>query len=130
MRILTRPGVLVVLAAIVACWWTPAQNLPPIPLVLISIDGMKPDYVLDADKHGLRIPNLRRFPAEGTYASGVAGVLPTVTYPSHTTMVTGVSPTRHGIIANTSFDPFGKNLEGWFTSNTRRRKLGEGNRKN
>src|SRR5437016_422265 len=99
--------------AIVASWPMAAQELPPAPVVLISIDGMKPDYVLEADKHGLRIPNLRRLLTEGTYASGVAGVLPTVTYPSHTTMVTGVSPTTHGILSNTPFDPFRRNLEGW-----------------
>jgi len=91
-----------------------AQNPPAVPVVLISIDGLKPDYVLHADKHGLKIPNLRRLVAEGAYASGVTGVLPTVTYPSHATMVTGVSPARHGIIANSPFDPFSKNLNGWY----------------
>jgi predicted AlkP superfamily pyrophosphatase or phosphodiesterase len=83
-------------------------------VVLISIDGLKPDYVTEADKHGLKIPNLRRFVREGTYASAVTGVVPTVTYPSHTTMVTGVSPARHRILANTPFDPFGKNQGGWY----------------
>lgn len=82
--------------------------------MLISIDGMKPDYVLEADKHGLKIPHLRRLAAEGASATGVTGVLPTVTYPSHTTMVTGVAPARHGIYANTPFDPFGKNQGGWY----------------
>lgn len=86
----------------------------PIPVILISIDGLKPDYVIEADKHRLNIPNLRKFVSDGTYATGVIGVLPTVTYPSHTTLVTGVAPARHGIIANTPFDPFGKNLGGWY----------------
>ena len=83
-------------------------------VVLISIDGMKPDYVIEADKHGLKIPNLRRLMREGSYSSGVRGVLPTVTYPSHTTMVTGVSPLKHGIVANTPFDPFNRNFGGWY----------------
>jgi predicted AlkP superfamily pyrophosphatase or phosphodiesterase len=91
-----------------------AQNQPPVPVVLISIDGLKPDYVLDADKHGLKIPNLRRLVAEGAHAPGVTGVLPTVTYPSHTTMVTGAAPAKHGVIANSPFDPFSKNLNGWY----------------
>jgi predicted AlkP superfamily pyrophosphatase or phosphodiesterase len=91
-----------------------ARKLAAPPVVLISIDGMKPDYVLEADKHGLKIPNLRRLLAEGAHASGVTGVLPTVTYPSHTTMVTGVAPARHGIIANSPFDPYNKNLNGWY----------------
>ena len=84
------------------------------PVVLISIDGLRPDYVLEAEAHGLRIPNLRRFIAEGSYATGVTGVLPTVTYPSHTTILTGVSPAQHGIYANTTFDPLDRNSGGWY----------------
>jgi predicted AlkP superfamily pyrophosphatase or phosphodiesterase len=86
----------------------------PVPVVLMSIDGLKPDYVLEADKHGLKIPHLRRLVHDGAYASGVAGVVPTVTYPAHTTMVTGVSPARHGILNNGPFDPLGRNLSGWY----------------
>jgi predicted AlkP superfamily pyrophosphatase or phosphodiesterase len=91
-----------------------ATRPPPPPLVVISIDGLPPDYVLDADAHGLRIPHLRRLLADGAHATGVAGVLPTITYPSHTTLVTGVSPGRHGIVANTTFDPLGRNRDGWY----------------
>jgi uncharacterized membrane protein YdcZ (DUF606 family) len=40
---------------------------------------------------------LQRILREGAHASGVRGVLPTVTYPSHTTIVTGIWPARHGI---------------------------------
>jgi predicted AlkP superfamily pyrophosphatase or phosphodiesterase len=83
-------------------------------VILISIDGLKPEYVLDADAHGLKIPALRRFLREGTYSTGVHGVVPTVTYPSHTTLITGVSPARHGIYANTTFDPLRKNSGGWY----------------
>jgi predicted AlkP superfamily pyrophosphatase or phosphodiesterase len=86
---------------------------PPL-LVLISVDGMRPDYITEADAHGAKIPNLRRFLKEGTYAEGVVGVVPTVTYPSHTTLVTGVWPSKHGIFANTTFDPLQQNQEGWY----------------
>ncbi len=88
---------------------TPSKPL----VVLISIDGLRPDYVLEADRYGLEIPELRRLLKEGSHASAVTGVLPTVTYPSHTTLVTGVSPAKHGIQANASFDPLGKNYDGW-----------------
>ncbi len=91
-----------------------AQTTSRIPVVLISIDGLKPDYIIDSDKHKLKVPNLRRMLREGAYAAGVAGVTPTVTYPSHTTIVTGVSPSKHGIITNTPFDPLSKNMGGWF----------------
>jgi predicted AlkP superfamily pyrophosphatase or phosphodiesterase len=84
------------------------------PLLLISIDGLRPGDVLDAGKRGLSLPNLRRFVIEGAHASGVTGVAPTLTYPSHTTLMTGVSPARHGIVANNSFDPTGINQGGWY----------------
>jgi predicted AlkP superfamily pyrophosphatase or phosphodiesterase len=84
------------------------------PLLLISIDGLQPADVIEADKRGINIPNLKRFIAEGTYASGVKGVLPTVTYPSHATLVTGASPAKHGIIGNNSFDPMQINQGGWY----------------
>src|SRR5262245_66457835 len=76
-----------------------------VPVILISIDGLKPDYVLEADKHKLRIPNLRRIVKEGSYATNVTGVEPTVTYPSHATMITGVSPPRPGICTSPPFAP-------------------------
>jgi predicted AlkP superfamily pyrophosphatase or phosphodiesterase len=44
----------------------------------------------------------------------VVGVVPTLTYPSHTTLVTGVTPAEHGIYSNTTFDPLFKNQVGWF----------------
>ncbi|WP_370175897.1 alkaline phosphatase family protein [Sphingobium abikonense] len=84
------------------------------PVLLISIDGLRPGDVLEADKRGLSIPNLRRFVTEGAHATGVTGVVPTLTYPSHTTLMTGVSPARHGIVANNSFDPMGINQGGWY----------------
>ena len=50
----------------------------------------------------------------GAYSTGVRGVLPTVTYPSHSTLLTGASPARHGIYANTTFDPLNRNQRGWY----------------
>ena len=65
------------------------------PVLLISIDGLRPGDVIEAERRGLKIPNLRRFVTEGAYATGVTGVLPTVTYPSHVTLVTGASYMNH-----------------------------------
>jgi predicted AlkP superfamily pyrophosphatase or phosphodiesterase len=85
------------------------------PLVmLISVDGMKPEAVIDAQRHALKVPNLRAFMADGAYAQGVRGVLPTLTYPSHTTLLTGASPAKHGIFDNTTFDPKLNNQRGWY----------------
>jgi predicted AlkP superfamily pyrophosphatase or phosphodiesterase len=86
----------------------------PRALVLISIDGLPPAYLNDADKYHLKIPALRRLMAEGTHADSVRNVMPTVTYPNHTTLITGVAPARHGIFNNTTFDPDHKNMDGWY----------------
>lgn len=80
---------------------------------MISLDGLHPDFIKRADQLGIRLPALRALMREGAFAS-VRGVFPTVTYPTHATMVTGVSPARHGITFNTTFDPFDRNGGGWF----------------
>lgn len=84
------------------------------PVLMISIDGLKPEYITHADDHGLRIPTLRRFLKEGTYADGVIAVFPTVTYPDHTTLITGVWPAEHGILNNQVFDPEHKLAGAWY----------------
>ncbi|MGH9839317.1 MAG: ectonucleotide pyrophosphatase/phosphodiesterase [Blastocatellia bacterium] len=70
------------------------------PLLVISVDGLDYRYLRDADKLGLKIPTLRRLMREGEVTEGIEGVYPTVTWPSHTTMITGVAPARHGILNN------------------------------
>jgi len=80
------------------------------PVLMISIDGLRPDYVTQADQRGLEVPNLRRILANGAHAEGVVNVSPTVTYPNHTTLVTGVLPSEHGIYNNELFDPEGKEM--------------------
>lgn len=92
---------------------SPAQPTT-VPVVMISIDGLRPDYVIEADRYGLSIPHLRKFLSDGAHATGVRGVIPTVTYPSHATLVTGVAPSGHGIHSNTTFDPLQKNQGGWY----------------
>jgi predicted AlkP superfamily pyrophosphatase or phosphodiesterase len=70
------------------------------PLLVLSIDGLDYRYLRDADQLGLKIPNLRRLMREGATAAGVVGVWPTVTWPSHTSLITGVRPDQHGILGN------------------------------
>ena len=89
------------------------QGGPPL-VVMVSVDGLRPDYITAADARGAKVPNMRRFLREGSFAEGVEGVIPTVTYPSHTTLVTGVSPAKHGIFANLTFDPLRGNQSGWY----------------
>src|SRR5215470_15614341 len=54
---------------------------------------------------------MRFFPLVVT---GALSVLPSVTYPAHTTIATGVFPARHGIVTNYAWDPVDKNLTGWW----------------
>ena len=84
------------------------------PVLMISIDGLRPADVIEADARGFTAPNLRKMMAAGTYSTGVRNSLPTVTYPNHTTLITGVWPAKHGIANNTVFDPEQKNLGGWY----------------
>ncbi len=83
------------------------------PVLMISIDGLKPEYITQADAHGMKIPFLRTLVANGAYADGVVGIFPTVTYPSHTTLITGVWPAEHGIYNNLEFDPYQRYSGAW-----------------
>jgi predicted AlkP superfamily pyrophosphatase or phosphodiesterase len=78
---------------------------------MISVDGMKPSVYLQPGPS--KVPTLRRLMARGAHAQ-VVGVLPTVTYPSHTTMITGVPPAVHGIPNNTFVDPDGRSNAAWY----------------
>jgi len=70
------------------------------PLVVISVDGLDNRYLAQADQFGLKIPTLRKLMREGEYSQGVIGVVPTITWPSHTTLITGADPVAHGILGN------------------------------
>jgi len=82
-------------------------------VVMVSVDGLMPDYYRRCDELGLHLPTFRWIMREGVYASGVVGVLPSVTYPSHTTLITGVPPRVHGIAGNEIFDPLGRSNGAW-----------------
>jgi predicted AlkP superfamily pyrophosphatase or phosphodiesterase len=80
-------------------------------LVIISIDGLLPQrYTTVAPA---RIPAIRSLMQRGAWADGVQGVLPSSTYPSHTTLITGVPPRDHGIVDNGEFDPEGRGRSAW-----------------
>ncbi|MGC4235212.1 MAG: ectonucleotide pyrophosphatase/phosphodiesterase [Niabella sp.] len=72
-------------------------------VILISIDGLRPEFYKDKDWNAV---NLQVLKENGVYADGVQGVFPSVTYPSHTAMITGALPARHGIPYNVYFEPW------------------------
>ena len=86
-------------------------------VILISIDGFRPAVYLDAEREGVKIPNLLALKESGSAAEGVVVTYPSMTYPSHTSIVTAVSPAKHGIVTNTILDPLnGSRL--WFYENS------------
>ncbi len=94
---------------------TPAAR-PPGPIrhvIVVTLDGLKPEAYVATDAHGLRIPTLRRLVTDGASSEGARTVFPSVTYPAHTSIASGVVPGRHGIVGNRAFDPLEKNQEGW-----------------
>ncbi len=73
-------------------------------VILISIDGLRPDFYLDKKWPA---PIIQHMAEKGSHAQAVKGIFPSVTYPSHTTMVTGNLPAKHGIYYNAPFEPKG-----------------------
>lgn len=79
--------------------WEPAAAIPP-QLILISLDGYRADYL----DHGYS-PVLAALASDGVQAKGMRPVFPSVTYPNHYTIVTGLYPDQHGIVNNSMRDP-------------------------
>jgi hypothetical protein len=78
-----------------------ARTPKPGPLVVISVDGLDHRYLRDRDNLALQIPNLRRLLRGGLWADdGVVGVFPSLTWPAHTSLITGKLPGEHGITGN------------------------------
>ncbi|AIF48531.1 ectonucleotide pyrophosphatase/phosphodiesterase [Dyella japonica] len=71
------------------------------PLLLISIDGYRTDYLA----RGLS-PTLQALADGGVRATdGMQPSFPSLTFPNHYTLVTGLRPDHHGIVNNTMTDP-------------------------
>jgi hypothetical protein len=68
-----------------------ATPLPP-KVVIISIDGLRPDALLQADA-----PNLKALAERGAYTWQAQTIFPPVTLPAHASMLSGYPPTKHGI---------------------------------
>jgi hypothetical protein len=71
-------------------------------VVLISIDGLQPVYYLDEKSPA---PAMRQLFREGAHAVAVRSIFPSLTFPSHITLVTGALPARHGICHNRKIEP-------------------------
>lgn len=78
----------------------PAAPKPaPAPLLLVSIDGYRADYL----QRGLT-PTLATLARDGASAEAMQPSFPSLTFPNHYTIVTGLRPDHHGLVNNTMFD--------------------------
>lgn len=64
-------------------------------VVIISIDGLRPDAIQQAP-----MPNVQALAQRGAYSFSAQTIFPPVTLPSHTSMLTGQPPEVHGVLWN------------------------------
>jgi predicted AlkP superfamily pyrophosphatase or phosphodiesterase len=79
-----------------------AQTIPPRDrvLILVSLDGFRWDYL-----QKYPAPNLSRLAAQGVHAERLIPMFPSMTFPNHHTIITGLRPEHHGVIHNNMYDP-------------------------
>jgi predicted AlkP superfamily pyrophosphatase or phosphodiesterase len=100
-RIPRTPGVLAacLLLAAAPAGPGPRQRLDP-TVILISLDGFRWDYFGRTPT-----PNMDRLVARGVRARWMVPAFPSLTFPNHYTIVTGLYPEHHGIVANSIEEP-------------------------
>lgn len=91
--------------SLLACGLFVSCSTPPPPqstgpVILISIDGFRWDYL---QRHPA--PTLQALAAGGVHATRMSPSFPSKTFPNHYTLVTGLYPSHHGIVANWFYDP-------------------------
>ncbi len=83
------------LALFGSCSKETKEKVPP-TVILVSFDGFRNDYI---DIH--KTPNLLKLKAEGSSFEGLRPCFPSKTFPNHYSIITGLLPGNHGLIANT-----------------------------
>jgi predicted AlkP superfamily pyrophosphatase or phosphodiesterase len=68
-------------------------------VVIVSIDGLRPDAIA-----AFKAPTLQRLIDEGSYTLSARTIMPSKTLPSHTSMLTGETPDRHGVLWNNAME--------------------------
>jgi len=101
-----------VLFSFSGCATSPVRPAPGVPesaaaargaapqVILVSLDGFRRSY-LDTDS----VPALHALGRDGVTADAMIPSFPTLTFPNHYTIVTGLYPEHHGIVGNTIYDP-------------------------
>ncbi|MBU6165967.1 MAG: ectonucleotide pyrophosphatase/phosphodiesterase [Alphaproteobacteria bacterium] len=78
----------------------PPPPAAPAPVILISVDGLRADYL-----HRGLTPTITALAARGVTTAAMRPSFPSLTFPNHYTLVTGLRPDRHGIVNNNMDDP-------------------------
>ncbi|RCK56097.1 hypothetical protein Cantr_05864 [Candida viswanathii] len=68
--------------------------------ILISLDGFHPHYINPLDT-----PTMHNIMKNDYGAPYMTPSFPSLTFPNHWTLVTGLYPSEHGIVGNTFYDP-------------------------
>jgi predicted AlkP superfamily pyrophosphatase or phosphodiesterase len=79
---------------------------PPISshVILITINGLRSDFVTGAESERLNLPNIQALRSRGSYAVGIESVFPSQTIPAHASIITGSPPADHGVTSDYPFD--------------------------
>lgn len=107
MRVMNRlAGVCLLAAAVMgtgaaAFAKAPEKSKSDRVVVMISLDGLAGFYM---DDPKAEMPNIRKLAEEGARAESMRAVAPTVTWPNHTTLVTGDYTAKHGVVGNNYYD--------------------------
>jgi hypothetical protein len=82
----------------------PAPAAPPSArtLLVISMDGFRADYLRS---HAQYMPSINAFFRDGVKSKGIRPSFPSLTFPNHYTIATGLYPSAHGIVANSFINP-------------------------
>jgi arylsulfatase A-like enzyme len=106
-RSLSLLGILGCAALAAGCGGRYVRSAPPSPaptppsasltrhVIVVSIDGLRPDAIA-----AYGASTLQRLMAEGSYTLSASTIHPSKTLPSHTSMLTGLPPERHGVLWN------------------------------
>jgi alkaline phosphatase D len=88
------------LFSILICYHLTCAQKEQLPyVILVSFDGFRHDYV-----EKLNLPNFKAFIKKGTQAEAIIPCFPSLTFPNHYSIVTGMYPATHGLVDNTFYD--------------------------
>lgn len=114
MHKLTR-SILLIAGAIVT---QTAYAQPVKHVILVTLDGFAAYHLYNQELH---LPNIRQLIDRGVWVASSETVFPSVTHPSHTTIVTGVEPRLHGVIGNSMVNR--KTGESFYPTNKPRKEI-------